>query len=376
LDTKIRILEAIRQGQIGGGESHVFELTENIDRSKFELVVLSFTDGPLVKKIRNLGIKCFVIQTEKPFDWKVWSQVSKLIKSEKINIVHAHGTRALSNVFRSSKMNNIPIIYTIHGWSFHDDQKFLRKSISILIEKYLTRIVNKNISVSYMNRETGKKHLGKFHSEVIQNGVNLSKFNPLRQYKDIRKEFGISQKDTLVGYLARITKQKDPDSLVKAFAEISTQNDKIKLIIIGEGDLKHRMMELVDQYGLKDNVYTDDFRDDIPDILKAVDIYCLPSLWEGLSIGLLEAMAMKNAIIATNVDGTKEVIQEGVNGLLFDPGNYKALAENIIRLHEDIKERQKLQENAFQTVKLNFSIDGMVNKVESIYEDLALINLR
>src|SRR5688500_7348581 len=97
LPKKIKILQGIRQGKIGGGESYLLSLVENLDRALFEPVVLSFTEGPMVERLRKLGIKTYVLFTEKPFDFRVWKGVQEIIKQEKIDILHAHGTRAASN---------------------------------------------------------------------------------------------------------------------------------------------------------------------------------------------------------------------------------------------------------------------------------------
>lgn len=360
----------IRQGRIGGGESHVYELVKNINRDLFETVILSFSNGQMIKNIDELGIRCHVIDSQFPFDIRIWPKVSKLIKRENIQIVHAHGTRALSNVLYISKKNKIPVIYTIHGWSFHDDQKWFRRSVSIFLERYFTSSVNVNISVSKTNQNTGKKVLRNFDSAVIRNGVNLDKFNTQGKFKDIRKEFGIPNNCTLVGYFVRITKQKDPLTLIRAYNKISQKYSDIHLLIIGEGDLKNEMVKLTKEYGLELNVHFDNFREDMPDLLNAIDIYCLPSLWEGLSIGLLEAMAMRKAIIATRVDGTIEVIQDKNNGILINPGDADMLSEAIITLHIDKKMSDSLAQNAFDTVYNGFSIKQTVSNIEHIYSNL------
>src|ERR1700754_2762062 len=87
---KIRVLECIRQGKIGGGETHLLDLVENLDKSQFEPVVLSFTDGPMIKRLGDMGIKTHIIHTEKPFDFTKWKAVKKLLIDEKIDLVHAH----------------------------------------------------------------------------------------------------------------------------------------------------------------------------------------------------------------------------------------------------------------------------------------------
>ena len=104
---KIKILETIRQGQVGGGETHVLDLVRKLDKNLFDVDVLSFTDGPMVDTLNALGINTYVIKTEKPFDVGVWGMVSNFITDGGYHIIHAHGTRAASNVFYSANKLNI-----------------------------------------------------------------------------------------------------------------------------------------------------------------------------------------------------------------------------------------------------------------------------
>ena len=151
-ENKIKLLECIRQGQIGGGESHLLSLIENLDKSVYEPVVLSFTDGPMIDRLKVMNIRTYVIYTETPFDFRVWKKVTDLLIKEKIELIHCHGTRAISNLFKPAKTLNIPVIYTIHGWSFHDDQNPVIKKIRVLSEKFLTSVSSTNIAVSESNK--------------------------------------------------------------------------------------------------------------------------------------------------------------------------------------------------------------------------------
>lgn len=121
---KIRVLETIRQGKIGGGESHVLDLVKSMDSDLFEPVVLSFTDGPMVQALTAIGIPVHVIASEKAFDISIWKKVRKFLADQRIDIVHVHGTRANTNVMWAARRLGLPLIYTIHGWSFQD-----RKSV-------------------------------------------------------------------------------------------------------------------------------------------------------------------------------------------------------------------------------------------------------
>jgi glycosyltransferase involved in cell wall biosynthesis len=105
----------------------------------------------------------------------------------------------------------------------------------------------------------------------------------------------------------------------------------------------------------------------VPDILNGIDIYCLPSLWEGLPIGLLEAMAMGKAVVATAIDGTKEIVENNKNGLLIDPGAPKDLAEAIIQLASDKKMRMEFGSKAMHKIQGDYSLKKMATQVENIY---------
>lgn len=367
---KIRILQAIRQGQIGGGESHVLSLVAALDKERFEPVVLSFTDGPMIDRLQQMNIPSHVISSAKPFDPACVSKVSSLLKKEGIDIVHAHGTRAASNLFLPAKLNGLPMIYTIHGWSFHQDQPFFKKNLRILSERMLTGLAKKNISVSASNRETGTRHFSGFRSEVINNGIDLGHFNPSRGIKDLRGELGIPATHTVIGYIARITLQKDPLTLIRAFSLALRQNSDLTLLVVGDGDLKKETVELAETLGISANVRFQPFRTDVPEVLNAIDVFCLPSLWEGMPIGLLEAMAMAKAVIVTAVDGSREIVQHNQNGLIVPVKDPEALAAAMTLLHRDTTLRGRLQVAATATVSREYCMEKMARKVEGIYSGI------
>ncbi|MCF8381282.1 MAG: glycosyltransferase family 4 protein [Bacteroidales bacterium] len=372
---KIKILEAIRQGKVGGGESHVLELVTNLDKTRFEPVVLAFTDGPMVDELRNRGIKTKIIYTETGFDFRVWKKVRDFIKSEEIDIIHAHGTRANSNVFFAAKKLNLPLIYTVHGWSFHIDQNFHVRKLRELSENFLTSVADKTICVSKSNQEDGIKLFGMKRSEVIYNAVNLDKFNSNKQFKDIRNELGIPANKTLIGYIVRITGQKDPFTMIKAMKILSEKTDDAILLMVGEGDLKDATINLAKELNIEHKIIFQPFRSDIPDILNAIDIYCLPSLWEGFPIGILEAMAMGKVVIASPVDGTNELITDEETGVLSDVGDAELLAQNLYLMHSDSKFKNQIAAEAKYFVEKNFGIQRLIDRVENLYIETKMRSL-
>lgn len=367
----INVLECIRQGQIGGGESHLLSLMENIDRSNFHPVVLSFTDGPMVERLRAMGIETEVIYTEKPFDISKWGRVKKFIKSHNIDIVHAHGTRANSNVLWASRSLGLPVAYTIHGWSFHQDQSFLVRTLRTLGEKYLTRKSTVNISVSASNQQSGKEVIPSFESIVINNGIDQKKFNRNNHFADIRKELGLSAETILVLFIARFTSHKQPLRLIEAFEKAQKELPGMHLLLVGEGDQRPEAVKMVGEMKLQDRISLWPFRLDVPDILAAADIFVLPSLWEGLPIGLLEAMSMGKAVLATRVDGTKEVVQNGRNGILVETTDLvNDLSSALVRLAGDTSLRKELGQHAMETVNERFNAAVMTRSIEAVYQNM------
>lgn len=371
MSKKIRVLETIRQGQIGGGETHLLDLVDNLDKNVFDPVVLSFTDGPMVDRLKSMGITTHIIPTTKPFDFTKWKQVKRLMQAEKVELVHAHGTRANSNVTWAARQLNLPLVYTVHGWSFHDNQSFPLKKLRVLGEKYLTNKSSVNISVSNSVHETGKKYFSNYRSVIIPNGINQQKFDPSRSLKDIRSELGISKDTILILFLARFTEQKQPLTMIRSFCKAAAQQSNLRLLMVGDGELKREADALVANSGMSDKIIMLPFRQDVPDILAAADIYVLPSLWEGLPLGLLEAMAMGKAVIASKADGTKEVIQHNINGIMVNVENLESeVSQAIIQLGNDATLRQRLGEAARATITNTYSAARMTRQVEEIYRRL------
>ncbi len=366
---KIKILQTIRQGKIGGGESHVIDLVSHLDRSRFESVVLSFTDGPMVEKMRELGIKTHVIYTERPFDFRKWKEVRGILKEEKVDIVHAHGTRANSNTYYSASLEQIPLLYTVHGWSFHQDQPFLLKKLRIWGEQYLVNKAALTVCVSQNNYDDAAALFGMKRATIVKYGIDLDRFDPEKTLDNFRPGLPVRPDTILVGFVVRMTIQKDPLTLVRAIS-LLPDYPNVKFVFIGDGDLKEHAIRLARELNVHERIIFMGFRQDIPEVLKGLDIYCLPSLWEGLPIGMLEAMGMAKPVITTTVDGAKEVIRNGENGLLVPVRSPRRLSEALSELIADASLREKLGENARRTVIESFNVKQMTKKIENLYETL------
>ena len=370
---RIKVLEVIRQGQIGGGESHLADLVELMDKTEYEPVCLSFTPGEMINRLEGLGIKCYVIETTKPFNVTIQRQIIQLIKRERISIIHAHGTRAASNVLFPSKHLKLPLIYTVHGWSFHDDQSKTVYNLRKWSEKLICHYADKVICVSEGNAETGREAFGLKSPVVIKNGVNLNRFNPNRLPSLQRTDFGFSETDFIIGFVARFTKQKAPLDFLEAVRIAHEKQNCIKGLFIGEGDMDAEVNDFISSHHMDSYVYRSPFRTDIPDILLLMDVYCLPSLWEGLSIGLLEAMATGRAIVVTPTDGTQEVISDGQNGIIIPFNSPDKASDAIVRLFSDEALRVKCKQNAVRLIDEKFNAQHTSDAVLDIYKSQTII---
>ena len=366
----VKVLEVIRQGKIGGGESHVLDLVKNLDKEFYHPVVLSFTDGPMVSQLKDWGIKVYVIPTETPFDFKVWNQVKRLMISEGISLVHAHGTRANTNVFWPAKQLNIPVIYTVHGWSFNHGLGPVKENIRRFSEKLMVKRSAITINVSNANLKDGLRLLGNYEHTLVNYGIDLTNFKFDGNYADLRKEFGFNDEHVVVGGIMRMTTQKDPVSLIKSFAKASQSDDQLRLLLVGDGELKNEVETEIENQNIADKVKLQPFRKDIPAVLNAIDIYFLPSLWEGLPIGMLEAMSMKKAILASDVDGSKEAIINGRNGILCKSKDIDAFAQGLLKYSTDPELRRAYGEEAYKTILEHFEVKKMTSNVQTVYDKI------
>lgn len=364
---KIKVLHSIRQGSFGGGETYLYNLVTNLDKSKFEPVVLSFSSGAMVNALRKADIKTYIIKTERPFDFTIYSKVKRIMERECIDLLHIHGTRAGSNTLMQALKMNLTSMYTVHGWSFHSGISKLALTIRRLSEKFLLKKADLIICGSQSDLSTGKSLSSDSSFKLIYNSINTELYDPNSDAKNLREEFGFSTNDVIILFIARLTYQKDPLTFVNAAKIVLDKIPDAKFLIIGEGELRKDCTDLSTTLGIYGKIKFLPFRQDVKNVLFSTDIYVLPSLWEVVPLALLEAMSMKKACIATNIKGTNEALKDGYNGLMFGPGNFVELADKIIDLIKDKDLRLKLGNNARETVVKQFDLKKLVSENEQVY---------
>jgi glycosyltransferase involved in cell wall biosynthesis len=364
---KIKILHTIRQGDFGGGETYLYNLVSRLNKTVFEPLVLSFTEGPMVDKLRQDGIKTYVVPTLRPFNILKYLEISRILKEEQIDLLHIHGTRAGTNTLIPALAGKIKILYTVHGWSFHTGNSSIATQLRKLSERFLTRYAHFTICGSEADLQQGKKYCPEGKYQLIRNSIDARYFSPQIPDKNICQELGFTNQDLVISFIARLTYQKDPLSFIKSIPFVCKEVPAAKFLMVGDGELKEACIQLASQLSITDKITFLPFQKDVRALLQLTDIFILPSLWEVIPLGLLEAMAMEKSCIASNIPGTTEALIDHHNGLLVDLHAPEQIAKKVITLANAPALRKKLGKIARYTTLTHFDIQSLVNENEKIY---------
>jgi glycosyltransferase involved in cell wall biosynthesis len=325
----------------------------------------------MVEKLRQEGIKTYVVPTLRPFNIFKYAEVSRILKEEQIDILHIHGTRAGTNTLIPGLVGKVKIIYTVHGWSFHTGNSGIATQLRMLSERFLTKYAHLTICGSEADIKQGKKNCPEGKYQLIRNSIDTRFFNSHPSKTNIRQELGFTEQDLVISFIARLTYQKDPFSFIKAIPKVCKEVPSAKFLMVGEGELKQACIKLASQLNISEKITFLPFRNDVKELLQLTDIFVLPSLWEVIPLGLLEAMAMGKSCIATNIPGTTEALINSYNGFLVDPHAPEQIADNILRLANNITLRRKLGINARRTILSHFDVQSLVRENEQAYLKLS-----
>jgi glycosyltransferase involved in cell wall biosynthesis len=254
-------------------------------------------------------------------------------------------------------MMKIPLIWHIR---VNEREWFLDRILSLFSTRLI--LVAHAIRTRFARFKNNKKVI------VVHNGIDLEEFDTLSDTPSMREELNISRDIVLLGCIGRIEEQKGQEYLVSAMKHI----EDAKLILVGSEEERylHRIKALCTKFRIFNRVVFIPYRDDIPSLLKALDILVLPSFTEGFSRIILEAMAAKKPVVATNVGGNAEAVVEGETGYIVPAGNSFALAARINDLVSDKKKRKKMGQAGRKRVESEFTIQVNVERIQEVYEEL------
>ncbi|EJT5929205.1 TPA: glycosyltransferase family 4 protein [Clostridium perfringens] len=358
---KKNILYLTRTMGLGGTEKVILQLCENLN-DEFNKIVVCSSGGIHESKLSKLGIKHYKIPDfeDKSFGniIKTIKIIKKIIKDENIDIVHTHHRMAAFYASLINRNKKVIQVHTAHN-TFFDKKRltnFALNSVNIIA---VGNKVKDNL-VDYYG-------LCKNNVSVIYNGIEEDENN----YPKIPELKEISENGYfLVGNIGRLSEQKGMKYFIEAFLEIKQKYKDIKFCIAGDGELKDELIN----YSKKLNVYDDilflGYRNDISNVISHCDLIVLSSLWEGLPLTPIEVFMRKKTIVATNVDGTPEIVKDNFNGLLVDSKNSSEISKAIIKIYENINLKEKFEKNAYKTYIDNFTIEEFADKYLKYYMNL------
>ena len=365
---KIKVLQITDNLGIGGLERVVVNLCKHLNKDLFDVsvVCLNFL-GAFADELENGGIKVFLAPKKKKNDYFLFWRLKDIIGKVKPDIVHTHNTNALIDGVIASILKRVPIrVHTDHARQFPDKKKYMA------IEWFLSHFIHKIIAVSDETRENLVKYekIDRYKITILNNGIDGSSYDINIDTDCKKKELGISGFTHIIGLGVRLTKQKGLIHLISAAPDILKKFPNTAFVIAGYGVLEKYLKEEVKRLGVDENFFFVGSRLDMPEILQTFDLFVLPSEWEGLPLVLLEAMAAKRAIVATDVGGNSMAIENGLSGSLVPTKNPDTLAKEIIRLLNEPETRKSYADNAYKRFKMEFSAEHMATKHENLYKKL------
>lgn len=355
----------IDDASVGGGQKHVLWLAENVNKRQFEVAVACEGEGYLVEELEKRKITHYPLRMSNIPDPAAFLRCRALMKEFKPDIVHTHGgTAGVTGRMVAGTYRGVKIVHTYHGIHYIHDERWLRRSLFRTLESALLHVTDRTICVAQQDVETGVREgiVDRAKTVVIRNGIDPSPFEGKRPRR--------LPKSPLIGTIGRLHPQKGHRFLLEVAAELAREHPSPRFLIIGEGELRGELERQAETLGVAGHVTFAGARTDVPAQLRDMDMFVLPSLWEGLPYVLLEAMAAGLPIVASGVDGVKEVLRDGVNALLVAPGDPSELRAGIERLLADSRLRNRLAENARKTVREQFSIGRMIKDTEDVYRSL------
>lgn len=362
-----RILFVSTSTTVGGAEKTLYALATLLDHRRFPVagVVSLKPEGRYAQRLREQGIPVETLgltRAPRPADAR---RLAQIIERERPDVVHAVMYQAIQLARLAKKKTSVPfklitsprVNYRSRSWP------------TLLVDRWLKDRDDLLIAECEASRRFLLQRLGYKPGKVItvRNGVDLAGWPASKiDRQKMRLELRLGASDVLVGAVGRLDEQKGFATLIAAMARL--KGAPVKCAVIGDGPERKRLEALIRKNELEKSVWLLGERAEIPSWLSAFDVYCLPSLWEGLPNALLEAMALGLPVVASDVDGVPEAVTDGKDGALVPPSDPAALARALKALAADPAKRAALGAAAKATVSERFTLRRMIGEYEAAYD--------
>lgn len=365
-----RILQVVRRMNYGGLETLIMNIYRNIDKQEFQFDFIVDQEGKYDDEIRKMGGKIFYIPYITKVGLKNYEKRLRLFFKEhkEYQIVHSHLDQVSGIIMKAAFLENVPIRIS-HSHNTNNTNNFLGRTF----KKYLQSMIGKYANNLFACSENAGKWLfGKRQSEcyILNNGIDVEKFKfSIENRNKIRNELNITPEEEIWGHIGRMSKQKNQNFLIDVFAKYQKYKNNSKLLLIGEGKLKNKIERKVRRLGLEDKVTFLGVLNNPEEYYSAFDLIVFPSLFEGLSLVMIEAQISGVPIIAsTNIDKATDVTKTM---------NYISLKKSPDEWAKYIKQnisKQRQEKNIEKVIKSGYGIKEVTKKLANKYDELLKIS--
>jgi glycosyltransferase involved in cell wall biosynthesis len=352
----LTILQYITPSRMGGAEEYFLRLIKSLRAAGHRVIVVTKRDTPLRHEIEKCDVELHAWHTHGKVDPVTLSRLCRLIRRKRVDVINTHLTTASLLGATAGRITGVPVVAHVHA---ADSKTFFQ------FADYLVAVaqgVAQHLLAQGVPAE--KIHL-------LYYGIDLERYAHALPIAEAKRRLGLSPETRTVGIVGSLIERKGHRFLLRALHQIDPQTGPIHAIFAGEGVLEENLRSMAASLGLSERVHFLGFRRDVMEIVSALDVFTLPSLKEGLSIAVMEAMALRRPVIATNIAGMPEVIHDGETGLLIPPGDVDALAQALLRLLSDPPFAERLAQNGRQLLEQHFDQRDCLAEVERFYHQVA-----
>jgi len=348
----------------GGAEAVVAGLASGLDPARYRSVVCLFRDGWLRERCDRLGLETHIVPMRGMLDLGWFRRFRALLRGRDVALIHAHEFGANTYGTLAGRLGGLPVVATVHGRSYFTDRGRRRLAYRLVSRAATMVAVSEDIK-RFVVEATGA---ATDRVRVVHNGIAPA--TPLTEGEraGLRAELGIQPEDRVVTVVGSLYPVKGHRYLLEAAPRILRACPTAVFLIAGRGACERELRAQARELDIEPRVRFLGLRGDVPGLLAIADVFVLPSLSEGLSIALLEAMAAGRPVVTTRVGGNPELVVDGETGVLVPPADVERLASALVGVLSDAATARRLGENGLRRVRSRFSIDGMVTAYQAIYE--------